>query len=130
MFNTESILIDKRDDFFQSPNVAGDSRFHRGCDSQGLVNPAEVVVHEVNRGVVLVVFQFLAKGVRQTGEPAVAHAELVSTNIFTKNENSKTRPSANRQERVQGVLIGARFKAAEAKRVHEAVKISGQEKSD
>lgn len=30
----------------------------------------------------------------------------------------------------KGVLIGARFKAVEAKQVHDAIKLSGQEKSD
>jgi hypothetical protein len=75
MFNGKSILFDKRDDFFQSPNVVGDSRFHRGRDAQGLVNPAEIVVHEVNRGMVFVVVQLLAKGVGQPREAAVAHAE-------------------------------------------------------
>jgi hypothetical protein len=51
MFNKRSILICERDDFFQSPNVIGYSRFHRGRNAQ----PAEVVVHEVKRGVVFVV---------------------------------------------------------------------------
>ena len=39
------------------------------------MNPAKVVVHEVNRGGVLVVVQLLAKGVGQTGEAPITHAE-------------------------------------------------------
>ena len=75
MFNNKSILIKQRNDFFQSPNVIGDTRFHCGCDAQGLVNPAEVVVHEVNRGGVFMVFQLLAESVGQSCEAAVAHAQ-------------------------------------------------------
>jgi hypothetical protein len=52
----ESILIRERHDLLQRPNVIGDARFHCRGDAQSLVNPAEIVVHEVDGGGVLMVF--------------------------------------------------------------------------
>lgn len=54
--------------------MIGHARFHRGCNSQCLVNAAEVVVHEVERDGVLVILNFLGKSVRQTREPAHSHS--------------------------------------------------------
>ena len=62
-------------DFFHRPNMVGDTGFHRGRNAQGLVNPAEVVMHEMNRGGVLVVLQLLAECVGETRKSSVAHAE-------------------------------------------------------
>ena len=52
--------------------MIGQSCFHRRSDPQRLVNPAKVVVHEVerNRPVIL---KFLAESVRQPREPPHAH---------------------------------------------------------
>ena len=42
------------DHFRETPNMIGDSGFHRRSDAQRLVNPAEIVVHEVRRDGMLV----------------------------------------------------------------------------
>jgi hypothetical protein len=34
-------------DFFQCPDVTGQTRFHCWVDAQRLVNPAKIVVHEI-----------------------------------------------------------------------------------
>src|SRR5438045_1216320 len=78
----------QRDDFFQSPDVIGDARFHRGRDAQRGMNTAKVVVHEVNRGGVFVVFKLLAECVREPGKAAVAHAqrEVLPFNVACGNK--------------------------------------------
>jgi hypothetical protein len=50
-------MIYQVNDLFQAPNMVGNFRFHCRGDAQGLVNPAEVVVHEMEGDLVLVVFQ-------------------------------------------------------------------------
>ena len=89
MFNNKSTL-NQRDDFFQSPNVVGNSRFHRGSHAQGLVNPAKVVIHEMDGRSVFMVFQFLAKAIGQAGESAVAHVqrEVLAFNVARGNVQS------------------------------------------
>lgn len=57
-----------------------DSRFHRWGYAQSLVNPAEVVVHEVERDVVLQVLNLLAECVCQSGKAAHSHSH---TEILT-----------------------------------------------
>jgi hypothetical protein len=52
-------LGDETHQFFQFPYMIRQSGFHRGRDAEGLVNAAEVVVHEVKRNVVLVVLPLL-----------------------------------------------------------------------
>jgi hypothetical protein len=52
-------LPQQRHDFLDLPNVVSQPRFHRGCDAQGLVNPTEVIVHDVQRDVVAVVLNLL-----------------------------------------------------------------------
>ena len=47
--------------------------FHRRSDAQGLVNPAEVVVHEVKRNGGGVVLDLLGKPIRQARKPAHVH---------------------------------------------------------
>src|SRR6266478_4192696 len=39
--------IEQVSDFFDGPNMIRDTSFHRRGDAQGLANPAEIVVHEV-----------------------------------------------------------------------------------
>ena len=39
--------------------MIGNSGLHRWCNAQGLVNPAEIVVHEIQGDCRLVVFQLL-----------------------------------------------------------------------
>ena len=51
-----------------------DPRFPRWRDAQSLVNPGEIVIHEVERKRVFVVFALLAEGVRQACESAHAHS--------------------------------------------------------
>jgi hypothetical protein len=54
--------------------MIGNARFHCWRDAQGLMNPAEIVVHIMERNRVLQVLQFLAKCVRQPSEPAHRHS--------------------------------------------------------
>lgn len=81
------MLADQRNDFFQSPNVIGNARFHCGCDAQGLVNAAEVVIHEMDGCGVFVAFQFLAECVGQARKAAVTHAqrEVLPLNVAGGN---------------------------------------------
>jgi hypothetical protein len=58
----------------QFPNVIGELSLHRGGDPQGHVNPAEVVVHEVQSDGRSVVLDLLARSVGQPREPAHAHS--------------------------------------------------------
>lgn len=74
MLNTNSIL-NQCNDFGQRPNVVGQSGFHCRGDAQGLVNAAEVVIHEVYRSGMFVILQLLAKRIGEAGKTAVAHAE-------------------------------------------------------
>jgi hypothetical protein len=53
--------------------MAAQSCLHRGSDAQCLVDPAKVVVHEVKRNSMAVVFDLLREPVRQTGKTAHAH---------------------------------------------------------
>lgn len=53
--------------------MIGYSCLHRRGDSQCLVNPGEVVVHEMQRHGMGLVFDLLAKGVGQPGHPSHAH---------------------------------------------------------
>src|ERR1035437_422066 len=52
-------VIEQPHHFLNSPDVICDSRFHRGCDPQRLMYPAEVVVKKIDRQHVLVVLQLL-----------------------------------------------------------------------
>ncbi len=47
--------------------------FHRWCYAQRLVNPAEIVVHVMERHGVLQILQFLRECIGQTGKPAHRH---------------------------------------------------------
>jgi hypothetical protein len=73
----------QRHDFLESPDVICQSGFHCWRDAERLVNAAEVVEHEVNRGGVLVVLQLFAEGVGEPCKAAVAHAqrEILAFNV-------------------------------------------------
>ena len=66
-------LFYQADAFFQPPNVIWNSRLHCRGDAQGLVNPGEIIVHEVEGNGRLVVLHFLWKGICQLGEPPHGH---------------------------------------------------------
>ena len=70
--------------------MIGDTRFHRWCASQGLVNPRKVVVHEVkgNRG--LVIRELLRERIGQAREAAVAHADRKVLPLNMAGANPKT----------------------------------------
>ena len=61
----------------------GHPSLHSRGDSQGLVYPAEIVMHEVQGDGVLVVLQLLGEGIGQPGKPAAAHAqgEVLALNV-------------------------------------------------
>ena len=54
--------------------MIADACCHGRCHAQGLLNAAEVLMHEVQRHRVLKVLDLLAEAVGQAGEPAHAHA--------------------------------------------------------
>src|ERR1700761_685293 len=66
-------LIDQYRDFLKAPYVVGNASSHRGRDSQSLVDPGEIVMHEVQRNHVPVVLQFLTESVGQAGKAAIRH---------------------------------------------------------
>jgi hypothetical protein len=57
--------------------------FHSGCHPQGLVNPAEVVVHVMQRNRVLQILQFFREAVGQSRKSAHrhAHGQILPLNI-------------------------------------------------
>ncbi len=55
--------------------MIGHTRRHRRRHPQGLVNPTEIVVGEVQRQRRLEVRQFLAERIGRSGEPAAHHAD-------------------------------------------------------
>src|ERR1035437_3028522 len=64
---------EQSDDLAQLPDVVRDARFHGRGDPESLVNPAEVVVHEVERDGRFEVLDLLREGVREPREPPHAH---------------------------------------------------------
>jgi len=54
--------------------MIADPRLHRGGDSQGLMNPAEVVMHVVNGNGRDVVLDLLGESIGQSGESAHGHS--------------------------------------------------------
>jgi hypothetical protein len=57
MFFIVPRLLWQVDYFIQTPHVIGDASFHCRSYAQRLMNPAELVVHEIERQRVLVIFQ-------------------------------------------------------------------------
>ncbi len=55
--------------------MISNTTFHCGRHAQRLVNPAEVIVHRVNRHHVFVILNFLAERICQASEAAICHAE-------------------------------------------------------
>lgn len=62
------VVLQKRDDFVDAPNVIAHACFHCGRHSQCLVNPAKIVVHIMQRDGVFQVLQLFGKGVGQSRE--------------------------------------------------------------
>jgi predicted methyltransferase len=62
--------------------MIAESSFHRWRNPQRLVNPAEVVMHEIQRNHVAVVLQLLAESIRQASEAPHGHAhrEILALN--------------------------------------------------
>lgn len=58
------------------PKLVTDAGCHRGRDAERLVDTAEIVVHEIDRQRVTVVFHFLGKCIGEPREPAKAHADI------------------------------------------------------
>lgn len=67
-------LVGKFRNPLKRPNMIADSAFHRRSYSQGLVNPPEVVMHEVQTNGALKVEHLFAESVGQPGEAVHAHA--------------------------------------------------------
>jgi hypothetical protein len=72
-----------RQEFLNRPNVVREIRFHRRGHSQGFVNPAEVVIGEVQGNSVPEVFPLLAEAQRQSGQPfdLRPHREVLALNM-------------------------------------------------
>ena len=79
--------LQKRNHFVDTPDVIANSCFHCWRHAQGLVNPAKIVVHVMERNGVLQVFEFLREGIRQAREPAHrhSHGQILSLNIAGRN---------------------------------------------
>ena len=69
-----SVLAGGRENFFNLPDVVGDSGSHSRGNPQRLVDAAEIVIHEVQRNSVAEVFHLFGKSIGQPGEPPHAHA--------------------------------------------------------
>jgi hypothetical protein len=69
------------------PNVTGDSGFHRWCYSQGFVNPAEIIVHEMKRNRVFEIFDFLGESISQSRESPVhhSHGQVLALDVARRN---------------------------------------------
>lgn len=70
-------------DVFHAPQKICDARFHRWSGLDGLVNPHEVVDHEVEADRMHVVLQLLAESVGQSSEAAHSHphAQVRALNV-------------------------------------------------
>ena len=82
------MLLQQINNLSDFPNVLSDSRFHRRGTTQGLMNPAKIIVHEMERDGVLQVIDLLRKGVSQPGKPSHAHAhsQILPFNVAGRNE--------------------------------------------
>ena len=67
------LAIQKSNDFFDRPNMVGDTRFHRGSDAQTRMNTAEIVIGEVQCDSGFQVRELLAEGIRQPSKAAHRH---------------------------------------------------------
>lgn len=68
------LVFQETNDLSDFPNMIANACFHRGSDAQRLVNAAKIVVHEVERERVLVVFHFLRERIRKASESPHHHA--------------------------------------------------------
>lgn len=83
MPSRRTLYANSQKHFLNCPHVIGDSRFHRGRAAKCLVNPAEVVMHAVNRHCVSMVLDFLGESIGKAGEPSHTHAhcEILALDI-------------------------------------------------
>jgi hypothetical protein len=58
-------ILEHSDNFFQAPNMIANSCFHSWRHPQGLVNPAEIVVHVMKGYRVLKILQLFAESIAQ-----------------------------------------------------------------
>src|SRR5438552_14782632 len=77
--------------------MIAESCFHRWCYAQGLMNPAEIVVHVMKRNGVLQILQLLAETVSQSCEAAHrhTHGKILALNVAGRNVVSIWRPDNN-----------------------------------
>lgn len=66
-------LFQQRDQFIDAPDVIANPGFHRGGHAQRGVNPAKVVISEVQRNHVTMVLYLLRERIRQPRKPSHAH---------------------------------------------------------
>jgi len=66
-------LSDQSGNLFQRPNMIRNARLHCRCNPQRLVNPAEVVIHEIKSRGEEMVFNLLTESVGQPCKASHAH---------------------------------------------------------
>ena len=55
--------------------MVGKASFHRGCNAERLVDPAKVVIGEVQGNLGFQILQLFRESIRQPGEPARQHSD-------------------------------------------------------
>ena len=75
-FGSGSVSISKSRDILQGPNRVSDTRLHCRGHPKRLMNPHEVVIHEVERQGVLQVLHLLRERIGQAREPPHAHPHI------------------------------------------------------
>lgn len=95
-------------DFLNVPYMVRESRFHRGRDAQALMDATKIVIHEVQRNGVLMIFNFLGKGVRQTRKASHlhSHCQILSFNK-TSGDVTFVWPADYRSAHGSDALCGA-----------------------
>jgi hypothetical protein len=74
--------------FIQRPNVIGNTSFHRGRDAQGLVNPAQIVVHKWGANICHP--YWIADAHRDNGKRFVVRADELLTAFFELEATIRT----------------------------------------
>lgn len=75
--------------------MIADASFHRWRDAQGLMNPAEVVIHEVERKRVFVILKLFRESIRKARETTHrhSHCEVLPLRKARGNETGRLRNS-------------------------------------
>src|SRR5437763_6673574 len=81
------LAFQKLNNLRQFPNMAAQAGGHRWRYAQALVNPSEVVMHEMHRAGEPVIVEFLAESIRQAGESSHLHPhrEIVALRVRRAN---------------------------------------------